>query len=284
MESNNRLTPSNSTVRSLYIHSGNLCAMDSCNNFLIDRDGAWMGEIAHIHAASDNGPRANLDLTAEERRDESNLILLCRNCHKKIDENVDKYTVEKLKSMKEKHESRYRSGLDNLDSFYDCSDNYTINIPSDILVYDFDNKEDRMCYIKELNTLASRLVKVPVLTRKFFVHCLYRAKCFNDGVLVSALKHSLHYEGGSIRIDKQFINEAGEILQKFEIAYFYFEEKGDYYSYSRDPEVYICFSDTDMGVMEGIWDLAKKNSKDGIFPSRDFLNRVIVDLDFSVLG
>ena len=44
-----------------------------------------IGEMAHVAGASDGGPRADADLSAKERNDYENLILLCRNCHGRID-------------------------------------------------------------------------------------------------------------------------------------------------------------------------------------------------------
>ena len=50
-----RLKPRTDTLRELYIFSGNMCAMPDCKQVLIDEDGTWIGEVAHIHAASDGG-------------------------------------------------------------------------------------------------------------------------------------------------------------------------------------------------------------------------------------
>ena len=64
-----RLPPKPETLRKLYILSGNMCAMPNCTKVLIDEDGTWIGEVAHIHAASDGGPRADTSLSQEERRE-----------------------------------------------------------------------------------------------------------------------------------------------------------------------------------------------------------------------
>ena len=60
-----------------------------------------IGEAAHITAASKNGPRYNENLTSKQRTEAENGIWLCCNCHKIIDNDVDTYTVEKLKELKE---------------------------------------------------------------------------------------------------------------------------------------------------------------------------------------
>ena len=65
---------------------------------------ATIGEIAHICAANDDGPRANSELSARERNSYDNLILLCANCHAKIDGQPETYTVDMLKGWKQDHE------------------------------------------------------------------------------------------------------------------------------------------------------------------------------------
>lgn len=57
---------------------------------------ANVGEAAHITAATADGPRFNPGLTAEERRAVDNGIWLCRKCHKLVDGEPAKYTVEDL--------------------------------------------------------------------------------------------------------------------------------------------------------------------------------------------
>lgn len=64
-----------------------------------------MLEVCHIEAAEENGERWNPNMTDEERRHFSNLILLCPNHHVETND-VKKYTVEILKDMKSKHEAK----------------------------------------------------------------------------------------------------------------------------------------------------------------------------------
>ena len=49
------------------------------------------GEVAHIIAASEGGPRWNPRMSYEDRKSEKNGIWLCRNCHDDVDDkNSDK--------------------------------------------------------------------------------------------------------------------------------------------------------------------------------------------------
>ncbi len=71
-----------------------------------------IGENCHI--VSESGPRADPAFPEDLRNSYSNLILLCRNCHKIIDdpENGEKgYPVEKLRDMKLLHEAWVREKL-----------------------------------------------------------------------------------------------------------------------------------------------------------------------------
>jgi hypothetical protein len=71
------------TIKKLYALSGNKCANPDCQRELV-KDGTQLGEIAHICAASPNGPRYDASMTDDERRDYANLILLCGDCIKSL--------------------------------------------------------------------------------------------------------------------------------------------------------------------------------------------------------
>lgn len=92
-------------ARVLCARSGNKCAFPNCTEelFTTYRN---VGEICHIEGVNPGSARYNPNLSEKEVHDISNLILLCSNHHKEIDENPEKYTIEKLKSIKEVHEER----------------------------------------------------------------------------------------------------------------------------------------------------------------------------------
>jgi hypothetical protein len=74
-------------------------------------DPSIIGEEAHIVAQKDDGPRGLSDLSIEQRDRFENLILLCRNHHKVIDDQEKEYTVDLLKAYKATH---LKYVLDNL--------------------------------------------------------------------------------------------------------------------------------------------------------------------------
>jgi hypothetical protein len=70
------------------------------------KETANIAEAAHIIGFSEEGPRGEEELSEELAKDISNLMLICRNCHKPIDANRDKYPIELLRKMKQNHEER----------------------------------------------------------------------------------------------------------------------------------------------------------------------------------
>ena len=87
--------PDQRTKLRLFTDSGGFCQNQECNMGLFpveeNRD-IHIAEMAHIFAALDKGPRADPELTEEERGHYENIILLCANCHTKIDKAPEIYT------------------------------------------------------------------------------------------------------------------------------------------------------------------------------------------------
>lgn len=74
-------------------------------------DAVRLAEVAHIVAASDDGPRGDSAVSTEDLVSVDNLILLCPNCHTIVDGASEDYPVERLKQWKSEHESRVRAIL-----------------------------------------------------------------------------------------------------------------------------------------------------------------------------
>ncbi|WDR00930.1 HNH endonuclease signature motif containing protein [Devosia sp. J2-20] len=65
-----------------------------------DGESRHIAEMAHIIAANDKGPRADANVTPADRGAYDNLILLCANCHTKIDKAPDDFPDETIRAWK----------------------------------------------------------------------------------------------------------------------------------------------------------------------------------------
>lgn len=91
--------------KELWGKSGNKCAICHIDLFHEgDNDSYNIGEECHIISERPNGPRHIDNIDDYDTYD--NFILLCRNHHKEIDDpaNISKYSKERLRQIKEKHE------------------------------------------------------------------------------------------------------------------------------------------------------------------------------------
>ena len=91
--------------KDLWAKSGNRCAICRKEFFsCIDKEDFNIGEECHIVSSQPNGPRHIDNFGDYDSYD--NIILLCRNHHKEIDDpaNHSIYTVEKLTEIKREHE------------------------------------------------------------------------------------------------------------------------------------------------------------------------------------
>lgn len=220
-----RLKPRTDTLRELYIFSGNMCAMPDCKKLLIDEYGTWIGEVAHIYAASNGGPRANSGLSSEDRRKADNLILVCSNCHTMIDSDEARYSAEELRKIKKAHEEIYKKGLEQA-KLRDCMDEYTTKLPDSlgawgIMCSDEEYKDAR----KSLENVTDRLSKVPPDTRDFLAKCLKRsserrrsARNTEFEVLIAEIKESLSRNG--IRVSNNELRNHMHILEEYDFAYY----------------------------------------------------------------
>jgi len=75
------------------------------------RKSTLIGEAAHIFGARPNSKRYRPDMTDIARAEITNSIWLCRNCHKLIDTDDQKYTSNVLFAWREEHEKYTQSEL-----------------------------------------------------------------------------------------------------------------------------------------------------------------------------
>ncbi len=100
----------------LAVRAGGRCEFDGHNKYLLRHpltltEGNF-AQVAHIVAFSAGGPRGKHPIAraAQGVNDVRNLMLLCPECHKLIDDHPEQYTVGVLRAYKTKHEKRIEHG------------------------------------------------------------------------------------------------------------------------------------------------------------------------------
>jgi len=94
----------------LYVRAGGRCEFDGCNLYLLEhhltRKEGNFGEVAHVVAFNEGGPRGRVRPHPQDIHDADNLMLLCHACHRLIDDNPAHYLVATLRQYKRQHEDR----------------------------------------------------------------------------------------------------------------------------------------------------------------------------------
>ncbi|NRB11304.1 MAG: hypothetical protein HRU35_06825 [Rickettsiaceae bacterium] len=171
------------TLRKLDTLSSNQCTAPSCNNPLIAKDKETnLSKICHIEAVSPGGARFNPDMTDDDRRHYNNLILLCDECHRIIDNPINElnYTVGLLKEWKKEHELKrlttFNSNISLLKPIIKAISNLSLdevkNLDDTTLVFNIQHKidynsiirnkfliENYKIYYTKINTLYNELEK-----------------------------------------------------------------------------------------------------------------------------
>ena len=101
----------------LWVRSGNKCAFPGCSRDLVlEAEDEIVTETivsqeAHIVARRSDGPRGDSTLSEAERDLYDNLLLLCLEHHKVVDEDPGTWTVSRLHEIKSEHEARVRDAM-----------------------------------------------------------------------------------------------------------------------------------------------------------------------------
>ena len=96
--------------------SGGICCFPDCKVLCVQEatcgnPSVVIGDIAHIEAKSDAGPRANPSISDRERDAYPNLILLCPTHHRLVDSLSSTYTANILRGWKANRERQFREAL-----------------------------------------------------------------------------------------------------------------------------------------------------------------------------
>lgn len=115
---------SEQTIKQLFGSAAGRCCFPTCRRSVIfpateHSKTTITGDIAHIKAFSDSGPRSDASLDAKTRNEYDNLLLLCAACHRLVDGQPEEYPDDVLSAMKGKHldwvNGRLATEMSNLD-------------------------------------------------------------------------------------------------------------------------------------------------------------------------
>lgn len=167
-----RLAPRPETLRQLFLKSGNLCAFPNCLSLMMNEKGVFIGQVCHIEAAEPGGPRFNPNMDNEDRRHADNLMLMCYE-HRKVTDDTKKYTVKKLRKIKNDHESRFSApGLAILERLTDWTTEdmpgevtnlWTLNGVLDLYLDTWELDDN----VEELNEYIELFRRAPIEVRRF---------------------------------------------------------------------------------------------------------------------
>lgn len=211
-----RLEPTKDTLRELFLKSGNECAFPGCHHKLISSDGIFLGQICHIEAAKGGGERFNPNLTNEQRRAFSNLLLLC-HAHHKVTDDISKYTVERLKEIKTQHEAKFTDIISSIQNSFTDHTDFTTTKPARYLseinkVLEWDHTPGMLNGTqKVVNAFANRLKNLPIQARQFFSLMIKRSK-FNHSLGQHIYLHELQLITGA---NENQVQEIIQVLNKY---------------------------------------------------------------------
>ncbi|WP_447884058.1 hypothetical protein [Serratia fonticola] len=146
------------TIKMIWGKAAARCSI--CKQILIeekDKNSSHLipiGEVAHIVAEKNDGPRGKSNLTTMERDDIENLLLLCQKHHTIVDNDTNLYTVDKLKEIKKLHEQWVENKLNTSPSWeVKIEQAYYLNIPRLSMLSSDLNEEANKYDLEKIDTL-----------------------------------------------------------------------------------------------------------------------------------
>lgn len=97
-------------ARELWAQCGGHCQRPTCNKLLfasVGNETVSIANVAHVIGQGSNGPRSEHELAVVIDKDGfANLLMLCLECHKIVDELEHQFRVEQLLTWKANHAAR----------------------------------------------------------------------------------------------------------------------------------------------------------------------------------
>lgn len=179
-----RLAPITETLREIFLKSGNICAFPGCGTLNMTEDGTFIAQICHIEAAEEGGERFNPLMSNEQRRQASNLMILCYPHHVETN-NVSRFRVSDMKDMKKLHENKFshpeRAMLEQIKDWTELS---VATIPKNMkkyaeMVEGLDGNHLAGSLV-ELAAYVNEFQRIPIEVRKFFSTVLKRVQAMRN--------------------------------------------------------------------------------------------------------
>jgi hypothetical protein len=275
MEEVKRLTPKPATLRGLYLLSGNVCAFPNCPIVMIDMNGTMIGEVCHIEAAEEGGPRFNSKMTNEGRRKQENLFLLCPTHHRAVDATPKTYTVAKLQSMKKAHEKKFKEIDQTLQQKFEAQivDQTDALVPqypgtlAGLIGASFSSLSGKQLSkdLKAFHHYIDYLRKVPNKERQFILSVLKRAEKL--GNTRDRMYVNVEDINSALGVSQYAIKKYGAALERYSV--------GDLRDYAPDEWVIEIYDPGEYTGWSQIIDFANQK---GIA-----LERFVIDLQFQLL-
>ena len=167
-----RLPPTPNTLRELYLKSGNRCAFPGCNEALFNATGNFVAQVCHIEAAMPGGERFNANQTNEQRRQFSNLVLLCYVHHVETND-TGMFKVDRMQRIKADHELLFSDVVGKLsDSVKDQTKLLTSVFPTNLRrlnqILGWNHSDSELsAMLGELLPFLKRYANLPKPTREF---------------------------------------------------------------------------------------------------------------------
>lgn len=262
-----RLKPTPTTVRELYVYSGNTCAYTGCNERLLLDDGNWNCEAAHIYGVEEGAARGEHDLTNEQLREPWNLVLMCRKHHKIVDgvDAENRYPVETVRKMKDDHERGYREAMASLERILDTSAGNDPKYPANLCAAGYGD-EDAAVDIEMMRPWVEAIAKQPLGVRDLIAL-----------IVIHSDARRAHSSTTSVQIAGVASVSEAEIYRRVKHL-----EADGLLDVNLDEEPGVVFFDLlDPSRSEAGWDLfsALWDATNG---DPELIRQAIVDLDFTV--
>ena len=226
---NGRINPSADTKLRLFADSAGHCNRPVCHRYLFsntDIADYHIGEMAHIIAASDKGPRGESNADAEDKAEYNNLILLCPSCHTEIDKAPQIYTIEVILEWKANHKKRIMEtmGIPLFDDRNDARNYVTRILRANKMIFDSLNPD--LPYRENPEAEEATVWKRKMLSQiipnnqKILLFVDINNELFNEEELITVEKFRQHlydlierHFGDNLEIGSRFPEKMNSILK-----------------------------------------------------------------------